>query len=309
MSLEVGQVRAGPDSAEPAFAKINLTLRIVGRRADGYHELESLVCFARAGDRLMFQVGAPLALVVHGPRASAAGPPDQNLVLKAARALGDRVSGIRLGRFTLLKRLPAGAGFGGGSSDAAAALRLLAAANQLSLSDPRIAAAALATGADVSVCLDQKPRWMRGLGDILSEPLDLPRLPAVLVFPGIPLATKDVFAVFQQTRTVAPAASSWTSAGTAHVLLERLGEQGNDLEGAAISRLPVIADVLTALRAQPGCRLARMSGSGSACFGIFPSRRSACAAARALAARTDWWIEATSFGGTSPPDPFESCRA
>ncbi len=264
------------------------------------------MCFARAGDRLTFRVGASLALDVHGPRASDAGPPDQNLVLKAARALGERVSGIRLGQFTLLKRLPAGAGLGGGSADAAAALRLLAAANQLSLSDPRIVAAALATGADVPVCLDQKPRWMRGLGDILSEPLDLPRLPAVLVFPGIPLATKDVFAAFRQTHTVAPVASSRTGAGAPHALLERLAEQGNDLEGAAISRLPVIADVLTALRAQAGCRLGRMSGSGSACFGIFPSRRSAGAAARALAARTDWWIEATSFGGTSPPDHSKS---
>ena len=297
MSFEVGDAPAGPDFAEPAFAKINLTLRIIGRRADGYHELDSLVCFARAADRLTFRLGAPLALDMYGPRASAAGPPDQNLVLKAARALGDRVNGIKLGHFTLLKRLPVGAGLGGGSADAAAALRLLAAANRLSISDPRVVTAALATGADVSVCLDQKPRSMRGLGDILSVPIDLPPLPAVLVFPGIPLATKDVFAVFRRTSAAAQAASVWDGAGSSQVLLERLAEQGNDLEGAAISRLPVIADVLTALRTQPACRLARMSGSGSACFGIFPSRRSARAAARALAARSDWWVEATSFGG------------
>src|SRR5262249_14197138 len=205
--------------------------------------------------------------------------------------------GIKLGHFTLLKRLPVGAGLGGGSADAAAALRLLAAANRLSISDPRVVTAALATGADVSVCLDQKPRWMRGLGDLWWVPVDLPPLPAVLVFPGIPLATKDVFAVFRRTSAAAQAASVWDGAGSSQVLLERLAEQGNDLQDAAISRLPVIADVLTALRTQPACRLARMSGSGSACFGIFPSRRSARAAARALAARSDWWVEATSFGG------------
>lgn len=293
---------ARPDYSEAAFAKVNLTLRIVGRRADGYHELESLVCFARTHDRLTLQSGATLNLDVHGPAAQAAGPPEQNLVVKAARALADRISGLALGHFTLLKRLPAGAGLGGGSADAAAALRLLAAANDLPLADPRVGAAAVATGADVPVCLDPKPRWMRGLGEILSGPLAMPQLPAVLVFPGLPLATKDVFAAFRfagGSEAASPGRSimqQWTDAMPAPVLLAALASERNDLEAAAISRLPAIADVLTALRAQPGCRLARMSGSGSACFAIFPSRRSAGAAARALAARKDWWVTATSFG-------------
>jgi 4-diphosphocytidyl-2-C-methyl-D-erythritol kinase len=291
---------AGPDFAEPAFAKINLTLRVVGRRTDGYHELESLVCFARAGDRLMLRAGAPLGLDVMGPLASAAGPRDQNLVLKAARALADRIDGLKLGHFTLLKRLPAGAGLGGGSADAAAALRLLAAANQLALNDPRLLSAALATGADVPVCLEQRPRMMRGIGELLSAPFDLPPLPAVMVFPGAPLATSAVFAAFRATGDAAAPASripeSQNDAVAASALVEWLERERNDLEAAAISRLPAVADALSALRAQPGCRLARMSGSGSACFAIFPSRRSARTAARALAARKDWWVEATTFG-------------
>jgi 4-diphosphocytidyl-2-C-methyl-D-erythritol kinase len=290
---------AGPDFAEPAFAKVNLTLRIVGRRADGYHELESLVCFAGVGDRLTLRPGPTLGLDVHGPSADAAGPPDQNLVLKAARALADRVGALKLGHFSLLKRLPAGAGLGGGSADAAAALRLLAAANGLPLIDARLGAAALATGADVPVCLDPRPRVMRGVGEVLSAPIDLPRLPALLVFPGTPLATKDVFAALHARGSIAqslPSAPSWERGVGAPDLLEQLAGDRNDLEGAAITRLPLIADVLAALRAQPGCRLARMSGSGSACFAVFWSRRSARVAARALAARKNWWVEATSVG-------------
>jgi 4-diphosphocytidyl-2-C-methyl-D-erythritol kinase len=289
---------AGPDFAEPAFAKINLTLRIVSRRADGYHELESFVCFAAVGDRLTLQPGPTLGLDVYGPSAVAAGPPDQNLVLKAARALADRVGALRLGHFSLLKRLPAGAGLGGGSADAAAALRLLAAANDLPLTDARLGAAALAIGADVPVCLDPRPRVMRGVGEVLSAPIDLPRLPALLVYPGAPLATKDVFAAFHARGSIAHSAvtPSWEGGVGTSELIEQLARERNDLEAAAIARLPVIADVLAALRAQPGCRLARMSGSGSACFAIFWSRRSARAAVRALAARKDWWVEATSFG-------------
>jgi 4-diphosphocytidyl-2-C-methyl-D-erythritol kinase len=285
---------------EPADAKINLTLRIMGRRPDGYHTLESLVCFAGVGDQVTLRPGAKLGLDVHGPRAEAAGPCDQNLVLKAARALADRVSGLTLGHFTLLKRLPAGAGIGGGSADAAAALRLLARANRLSLADPRLMAAALTTGADVPVCVDSKPRLMRGLGEILSEPLRLPQLEAVLVFPGIPLVTRDVFAAFHGSGADQATAASAMPGLNGHVarsaLLEWLAPQGNDLERSAIARLPVIADVLGALRAQPDCELARMSGSGSACFAIFASQQSAGAAAHALAVREGWWVEATCLG-------------
>ncbi len=180
--------------AEKAPAKVNLTLRVLGRRADGYHDIESLVAFAGVGDALTFMPGGALALAVGGPTAAAAGDVADNLVLKAARALAERVEGLKLGRFTLSKRLPVSAGLGGGSADAAAALRLLAHANRMAPDDPRLLQAARATGADVPVCLDPRARLMRGIGDILSAPLDLPRLFALLVNPDVAVATKDVFA-------------------------------------------------------------------------------------------------------------------
>src|SRR5712691_12334158 len=143
--------------AEPAPAKVNLTLRVLGRRADGYHDIESLVVFAGVGDALTFAPGGALALAVSGPTASAAGDVADNLVLKAARALAERVEGLSLGHFVLTKRLPVAAGIGGGSADAAAALRLLARASHIGLDDRRLIEAASATGADVPVCLDPRP--------------------------------------------------------------------------------------------------------------------------------------------------------
>ena len=162
------------DLAEFAPAKVNLTLHVLGRRADGYHEIESLVVFADVGDRLTFVPGGTLALDVSGPTAQAAGAGGDNLVLKAARALAERVEGLRVGAFRLDKQLPVAAGLGGGSSDAAAALRLLARQNGLSLDDARLREAARVTGADVPVCLDPRARMMRGIGEILSDPVTLP---------------------------------------------------------------------------------------------------------------------------------------
>ena len=179
---------------ESAPAKINLTLRVLGRRSDGYHEIESLVAFAEFGDRLHFSPGRELTLAVNGPMAAKAGAADSNLVLKAAREMTARHNGLALGAFRLEKQLPVAAGLGGGSADAAAALRLIARANGLTPDDPELFAAARATGADVPVCLDPRPRIMRGLGEILSAPLTLPALPAVLVNPGVAVATKEVFA-------------------------------------------------------------------------------------------------------------------
>ena len=163
---------------EQAPAKINLTLRVRGRRADGYHELESLVAFADLADTLTLQPGGTAALEVCGPFAAASGPVADNLVLKAVAALRKGIDGLTAGRFQLEKKLPVAAGIGGGSADAAAALRLLARVNGLALDDPRLSAAALATGADVPVCLAARPCIMRGLGERLSAPLALPSLPA-----------------------------------------------------------------------------------------------------------------------------------
>jgi 4-diphosphocytidyl-2-C-methyl-D-erythritol kinase len=281
--------------AEKAPAKVNLTLRVIGRRADGYHEIESLVAFADVGDALTFSPGGALALRVAGPTAAAAGQIADNLVLKAARALAERVERLKLGGFALSKRLPVAAGLGGGSADAAAALRLLARANGLAPDDPRLMQAARATGADVPVCLDPRPRFMRGIGDVLSDPLDLPRLFAVLLNPGVAVATKDVFTALALPTAVrtAPAA---ICTGTA-ALLDEIARGRNDLEGAAIQLEPAIADALAVLRKLPGCRLARMSGSGATCFGLFDSMGAARGAARRLRiGYPDWWVRATALG-------------
>lgn len=280
--------------AERAPAKVNLTLRVVGRRPDGYHDIESLVVFASVGDALTLTAGPRLALTVRGPTAGLLGAVTDNLVLKAARALAERVDGLKLGRFVLSKRLPVAAGLGGGSADAAAALRLLARANRLALDDVRLREAACATGADVPVCLDPRPRLMRGIGDILSAPIELPRLPAVLVNPRVPVPTKDVFA-----RLAAPLVSQAAPAPEDRpptdrtALLSYLRDRGNDLEAPAMALQPVIAEVLIALRRFAACRLARMSGSGATCFALFDTAKAAAAAVRVLRARhAAWWVRA-----------------
>jgi 4-diphosphocytidyl-2-C-methyl-D-erythritol kinase len=281
--------------AETAPAKVNLTLHVVGRRPDGYHDIESLVAFAGVGDALNFTPGPRLELAVRGPMAGASGPTADNLVLKAARMLGARVDGLKLGRFVLWKRLPVAAGLGGGSADAAAALRLLARANRLGSSDPRLLDAARATGADVPVCLEPRSRLMRGIGDILSDPLEVPALPVVLVNPRVAVPTKDVFAALELTPDVpAPRAGRPPRGGA---LMQKVVNGRNDLEAPAIALAPVIADVLAALRALSGCELVRMSGSGATCFAVFDSLRVASAAARRLRARhPHWWVRATVLG-------------
>lgn len=282
---------------EFAPAKVNLTLRVLSRRRDGYHLIESLVAFAKIGDRLSYAPGGPLKLVVAGPTAAAAGKVKDNLVLKAARALAREVDGLKLGRFTLHKNLPAAAGLGGGSADAAAALRLLARAHRLKPGDPRLLKAARSVGADVAVCLDPRPRLMRGIGDELSDAFQIPKLAIVLVNPNIALATKDVFARYDRQNPRGRARSEnhttlvpqWRSA-----FIAMLATEGNDLEPAALALAPDMAAVLDALRESSGCRLARMSGSGATCFGIFPTARAAAAAARKIkAAHPRWWVKAS----------------
>jgi 4-diphosphocytidyl-2-C-methyl-D-erythritol kinase len=282
---------------EPAPAKVNLTLKVLGRRDDGYHDLDSLVVFADIADMLALVPGEPLALVVDGPTARAAGTIDDNLVLRAARALAERVAGLKVGRFALTKRLPVAAGLGGGSSDAAAALRLLARLNALALDDARLAEVARLTGADVPVCLDPRARLMRGIGEVLSAPLALPRLPVVMVNPGVPVPTKDVFGklALAKGERRGPAAADPADVETPDGLLAYVARQSNDLELPAVALQPVIADVLAVLGRQPGCRLARMSGSGATCFAIFGADGEARAAANALT-RPGWWVCATTLG-------------
>jgi 4-diphosphocytidyl-2-C-methyl-D-erythritol kinase len=286
-----------------APAKVNLTLHVLGRRPDGYHELESLVAFAGTGDDVSLALGPRLALTVSGPTAAASGATDGNLVLSAARALAERVPGLALGAFALVKRLPVAAGLGGGSSDAAAALRLLARLNGLSIRDPALLDAARATGADVPVCLDPRVRIMRGAGEMLGPPLRLARLFAVLANPSVPVATADVF----HALGLAPGEGRGATSGTApHPeiapsmdgagLLRALSAARNDLEAAAIRLVPAIGEALTLMRATDGCRLARMSGSGATVFGLFADCTASAAAAKALRrARPDWWVKATSL--------------
>jgi 4-diphosphocytidyl-2-C-methyl-D-erythritol kinase len=284
---------------EAAPAKINLTLRVLGRRADGYHDLESLVVFAGVGDALAFTPGRALDFAVRGPTAAASGDLADNLVLKAACAAAERIEGLRLGRFVLSKRLPVAAGLGGGSADAAAALRLIARANKLRLDDPRVMQAARVTGADVPVCVDPRPRVMRGIGEILSAPLELPPLSAVLVNPGVRVPTKDVFAALKAGAVATGQGIDESKLPHARdEFLAFLGTHGNDLEAPAMSLEPAIARVLAALRAHPGCALARMSGSGATCFGLFGSARAAAAAAKELRrVQPKWWVRATVLGG------------
>jgi 4-diphosphocytidyl-2-C-methyl-D-erythritol kinase len=275
---------------ETAPAKINLTLRVLSRRADGYHELESLVAFADLVDTLTLEPGEPLGLDVGGRFAAASGDVSGNLVLKAVAALQERVDGMIAGRFRLEKTIPVAAGLGGGSADAAAALRLLARANDLSLDDPRLMEAAGAVGADVPVCLASKARIMRGVGELLSPPIHLPRLPAVLINPGVAVATRDVFGKLVIPHQGEPLREPpFSFAGS----VSFLSWHGNDLTGAATACAPVIAEVLAALQPLPGQLLVRMSGSGATCFALFSSPDEAAAAAQSLQARhADWWIRA-----------------
>jgi 4-diphosphocytidyl-2-C-methyl-D-erythritol kinase len=290
-------VRPGRPRLWRAPAKVNLTLHILGRRADGWHELDSLVAFAGCCDWLSFELGEPLSLSVDGPTAEAAGESGDNLILRAARALKDRAPEIRLGRFHLRKNLPVAAGLGGGSSDAAAALRALAHENHLVPDDPRLRAAAEATGADVPVCLVPRARRMSGLGEKLAPLLSLPPLFAVLVNPRVAVATPAVFARLGLARG-APSglgASPLPPAGAdrpATIAILRDGR--NDMQAAACMLAPEVSEVLDALSASEGAALVRMSGSGATCFALLDDRRATMRAAREIArAHPRWWVRPT----------------
>lgn len=280
---------------EFAPAKINLTLRVTGRRADGYHTLESLVAFATAGDRLALAPGGEKVLSVSGEFAAACGNSADNLVTKAAAALGGQIARLQSGHFFLDKRIPVAAGLGGGSADAAAALRLLARLNSVSLDDPRMLAAARAVGADVPVCLDPRAKIMRGAGEELSAQIALPRLDTLLVNPGVAVVTRDVFAAFDQKHASARPLGEVPKGR--EPLLAWLAAAGNDLTTAATIRAPVIREVLAKLAALPGCRLARMSGSGATCFALFDGADETEAATAGLrATQPDWWVRPTVLG-------------
>lgn len=289
-----------PALIEEGRAKVNLTLKVVGRRVDGFHDLESVVAFADCADRLMLEPGSELGLTMSGPLADACGDTSDNLVLKAARLLGERVVDLKVGHFTLEKVLPVAAGIGGGSADAAAALRLLARLNELAIDDPRIMEVALQTGADVPVCVASRACDMTGVGEGLL-PLDLPEMPCVMVNPRVPVATKDVFnalglrhgELLIGATDVMMQAPSWPAAGGIDAWIAALARGTNDLERPAARIEPAISEVLSALRATSAVRLVRMSGSGATCFAIFGTDADAEAAGETLrAAHPNWWVHA-----------------
>ena len=271
-----------------APAKINLFLHVLGRREDGYHLLESLVGFADIGDDLSLEPGRTLSLVIEGPMAASLAVEDDNLVLRGARFFAEAYPKAETGRFHLVKRLPVASGIGGGSSDAATALRLLARLNGIALSDPPLLAIAGSLGADVPVCLEAKPRLMRGIGHELGPVLAFEAVPALLVNPGVAVETRAVFSAIglKPGERFKPAARSMET-GPAFARDTR-----NDLAAPARTLAPEIGDVLSALRGEVGCRVARMSGSGATSFALFNDEAAATAAAEALAARNShWWVQ------------------
>lgn len=284
---------------QTARAKINLTLRITGRRADGYHELESLVVFADVADRLTLEPATHVSLDVTGPFTAAIGVAADNLILKAFNALAAQVPGLKAGRFHLDKHIPVAGGVGGGSADAAAALRLLARHNGISFDDARLMTAALQTGADVPVCLVSQACVMTGVGERLSSPLQLPELPALLVNPRVGVSTRDVFAALAKSGLPKDGGTLGDVPRDADALIEYLRGHGNDLTASAVACAPVVDEVLQVLKALPGACLTRMSGSGATCFALFTTETEAKAAESSLAAGwPDWWAAATVLNRT-----------
>jgi 4-diphosphocytidyl-2-C-methyl-D-erythritol kinase len=289
-----------PALTEDGRAKVNLTLRVIGRRVDGYHDLESVVAFADCADRLTLTPGTELDLTTTGPLAGQCGEAADNLVLKAARLLAERVPNLKTGNFTLDKILPVAAGIGGGSADAAAALRLLARLNDLELDDKRLLEVALLTGADVPVCLASRACDMTGVGETLLA-LSLPKMPCVMVNPRIPVATKDVFKALglrngelRVGATDVFRGTAWPEDGASlEDWVEVLSSSANDLEAPAARIQPVIGEVLSALNASNGAWLARMSGSGATCFAIYENTAEAQRAAQKLQLdHPGWWVHA-----------------
>lgn len=281
-----------PDT--PAFevapAKVNLYLHVTGRRPDGYHLLDSLVGFADIGDRLRWDPSGPLRLTVTGPFADAVPDDDGNLALRALSGMA-RVAGVSAsGTLHLDKRLPVAAGIGGGSSDAAAVIRLAAERWGVSMDDPAVTALAEELGADVPVCLRPAGWHMAGIGEVLTPGPSLTGIPIVLANPGFPVPTPAVF----KARTGDFSAPSPVPADVTDPaqLIAALAARRNDLAGPAEKLHPGIAALRSRLAGAAGCRLARMSGSGGTCFAIFDDEDLAHRAADSLAMISGWWAAA-----------------
>jgi 4-diphosphocytidyl-2-C-methyl-D-erythritol kinase len=292
-----------------APAKVNLFLHVGGRRPDGYHDLESLVAFTEAGDRIDVSAAEEgvLTLDVEGPFAHAVPGGDGNLVLKAARALDasveSRAPGAR-GRgahIRLEKNLPVAAGIGGGSADAAATLRALNLLWQLNRGEAHLLALAAGLGSDVPACLLSRPLWMSGRGEVVRAAPALPPLKLILINPGVAVETAQVFAALGERadeRTGLGGKPHPRGLDTPYDVEAYLFGTRNDLQAPAMARAPEIARILDLLELSPSCRLARMSGSGATCFGIFDWRNGALFAAEEIAlAHPAWWVRVTRIAG------------
>jgi 4-diphosphocytidyl-2-C-methyl-D-erythritol kinase len=291
-----------------APAKINLFLHVVGRRPDGFHLLDSLIAFAAYGDELTAEPARDVSLAIDGPFAGSLSAGDDNLVLRAARLLQAECGTSKGARLRLTKNLPVASGIGGGSADGAAALSALAQLWDANISADRLRALGLQLGADLPVCLAGRASFVGGIGERIDPAPPMADLDILLVNPLIPLPTVDVF----RRRAQGPDGARFTAPGRwrelaagADALCERLADCRNDLTDAAAALVPEIGDVLRTLGAQPGCRLARLSGSGATCFGLFTDPAVAqTAAAAMLAMRPHWWAVATrlDLSGAARPE-------
>ncbi len=281
-----------------APAKLNLYLRVVGQRADGYHLLDSLVAFATIADRVTADAADALSLAIDGSFASAleGDPADSNLVLRAARALAGALRIEPRARLRLTKNIPVAAGLGGGSADAAAALRALLALWRAELPEARLLEIAAELGADVPVCLAGHAATVSGVGEVVLPAPELPPCGLVLVHPDVKLPTASVFRAAAARRGASAFSEPLPVIGPARTvgnLAQALATRGNDLTDAAVSLVPEIATMLALLRATPGCRYAAMSGSGAACFGLYDDLPTAEAARLQVEdARPFWWTYA-----------------
>jgi len=302
MSDEARAEAGAAGVAALAPAKVNLWLHVLGRRADGYHLLDSLVVFTDdVGDRIEVGPADELRFAVEGPFAADVPAGGDNLVVRAARALAAEAGRPARASIRLEKRLPVAAGIGGGSADAAATLRALSSLWGVRLEARALDRIALGLGADVPMCLHGRPVHVGGIGEEIEPAPALPTFGLLLVNPRIPLPTPPVFA--RRAGPFSQAARLSARPHDAKALAALLAERRNDLTDAATSIVPAVADVLGALAGLPDVLLARMSGSGATCFGLCESHETAARAASALAARhPGWWIAAASVAGTVAND-------
>ncbi|KZK77574.1 4-diphosphocytidyl-2-C-methyl-D-erythritol kinase [Pseudovibrio sp. Ad46] len=278
---------------ELARAKVNLALHITGQREDGYHMLDSLVVFPEIGDQISVEPAPDLSLQITGEfSAKIQGDPADNLVIKAANMLAEHLPSASGVQIELEKSLPVAAGIGGGSADAAATLRALTRIWGVSPSPTDLAKLALSLGADVPMCLEEKPARIRGIGEIIEPLTDLPSGAIVLVNPLIEVSTPAIFHALEKKNNT-PLPEMPEEFESMKALANWLKTCRNDLQKPAISQAPEISEVLDLLASQPNTLLARMSGSGATCFALVETLEAAQAIASHLQeAKGNWWIKA-----------------